>query len=118
MEESIELLSSARSGGGELGLFHQGLEQASAQRSDERHANRALLSPVPILRPFVPTTFAALLIEREPHNMQAQSLNQLIEKGVARGTSFAHLFFRILQLSNFFLCSPHRHPRTRSQRAI
>ena len=27
----------------------------------------------------------ALLIEREPNNLQAQSLNQLIEKGVARG---------------------------------
>ncbi|PWN32305.1 mitochondrial fission 1 protein [Meira miltonrushii] len=28
--------------------------------------------------------FNALLMEREPHNQQAQSLNQLIEKGVAR----------------------------------
>lgn len=29
--------------------------------------------------------FNALLIEREPNNLQAQSLNHLIEKGVARG---------------------------------
>ncbi|KAJ1023117.1 hypothetical protein NDA16_003270 [Ustilago loliicola] len=28
--------------------------------------------------------FNAVLIEREPNNLQAQSLNQLIEKGVAR----------------------------------
>lgn len=28
--------------------------------------------------------FNTLLIEREPNNLQAQSLNQLIEKGVAR----------------------------------
>ena len=28
--------------------------------------------------------FNALLLEREPQNLQAQSLNQLIEKGVAR----------------------------------
>ena len=30
---------------------------------------------------------SALLIEREPNNLQAQSLNQLIEKGIARGES-------------------------------
>lgn len=28
--------------------------------------------------------FTALLLEREPNNLQAQSLNQLIERGVAR----------------------------------
>lgn len=33
--------------------------------------------PSPLRRP-------ALLMEREPNNQQAQSLNQLIEKGVAR----------------------------------
>lgn len=32
------------------------------------------------LLPIIP----ALLMEREPNNQQAQSLNQLIEKGVAR----------------------------------
>ncbi len=32
-----------------------------------------------------PLDYAALLLEREPGNLQAQSLNQLIEKGVARG---------------------------------
>lgn len=32
----------------------------------------------------VPIYIVALLLEREPTNQQAQSLNQLIEKGVAR----------------------------------
>lgn len=40
------------------------------------------LCSIPLLRP------TALLIEREPNNLQAQSLNQLIEKGVARGECF------------------------------
>lgn len=31
-------------------------------------------------------THAALLLEREPKNMQAQSLNTLIEQGIAKGT--------------------------------
>lgn len=38
------------------------------------------LTPRPL-----PAMTTALLIEREPNNLQAQSLNQLIEKGVARG---------------------------------
>lgn len=33
---------------------------------------------------FFPFPYPALLLEREPSNQQAQSLNQLIEKGVAR----------------------------------
>lgn len=38
------------------------------------------------LMPVLPCPLhAALLIEREPNNLQAQSLNSLIEKGVARG---------------------------------
>ncbi|WFD03270.1 mitochondrial membrane protein [Malassezia obtusa] len=31
--------------------------------------------------------FNSLLLEREPNNMQAQSLNALIEKGIAKGTA-------------------------------
>jgi hypothetical protein len=38
-----------------------------------------ILAHIPLLHD------AALLLEREPGNLQAQSLNQLIEKGVARG---------------------------------
>lgn len=40
------------------------------------------------LAPFCWCMITAVLIEREPNNLQAQSLNQLIEKGVARGKSY------------------------------
>jgi len=32
------------------------------------------------------TVYSALLLEKEPTNMQSQSLAQLIDKGAARGT--------------------------------
>ena len=34
------------------------------------------------------SSFAELLIQKEPGNLQAQSLGTLIDKGLARGTSF------------------------------
>ena len=36
-----------------------------------------------------------LLLEREPNNMQAQSLNALIEKGVAKGAYFCHTLLHL-----------------------
>lgn len=47
---------------------------------------RATLPPLLVLteRSSTYTALAALLIEREPNNLQAQSLQELIEKGVAR----------------------------------
>ena len=48
----------------------------------------------------------AVLIEREPNNLQAQSLNQLIEKGVARGKLPLHsLSLRLFDAMLQYLCS-------------
>lgn len=43
-----------------------------------------------------PNLFAEILIEKEPSNLQAQSLQQLIEKGVARGKQFSRLISPVL----------------------
>jgi len=40
----------------------------------------------------------ALLLEREPNNLQAQSLAQLIEKGVQRGAFSSSPFFLSLSV--------------------
>lgn len=39
---------------------------------------------------------AGLLMEKEPTNLQALSLAQLIEKGVTRGTSLCNLSFAVV----------------------
>ncbi len=39
-----------------------------------------------------------LLLEKEPNNLQAHSLAQLIEKGVSRGTVSFYLLCRMLKL--------------------
>jgi len=39
-----------------------------------------------------------LLLEKEPNNLQAHSLAQLIEKGVARGTVLFYLLCEMLKL--------------------
>jgi hypothetical protein len=46
---------------------------------------RCYQSPDSVIPPFVSP---ALLLEKEPTNLQAQSLSSLIDKGVARGTCF------------------------------
>lgn len=47
----------------------------------------ALSSQLGFCNPSV-SSFAELLIQKEPGNLQAQSLGTLIDKGLARGTSF------------------------------
>ena len=51
------------------------------------YPSRPLTPTLPSISSIIPSALntVALLIEREPHNLQAQSLSQLIEKGVARG---------------------------------
>ena len=50
----------------------------------------------------IPTSFlpTGLLIEKEPTNMQALSLGQLIDQGVTRGSCTVHIFPFILLTPN------------------
>jgi hypothetical protein len=45
-------------------------------------------------------TISALLIEKEPTNLQAQSLSALIDKGVARGSLSIYDLICILTIYN------------------
>lgn len=45
------------------------------------------------------SSIPALLLEKEPSNLQAQSLAQLIEKGVARGTVSSCISLQFLRPS-------------------
>jgi hypothetical protein len=55
-----------------------------ARRFNCERLDIAILQPLRTNTSFIPGCGKALLMEREPNNQQAQSLNQLIEKGVAR----------------------------------